>query len=150
MIKYTRKDVIFVKSISIINPRYQETDAMGVIHHSVYPVWYEVGRIDYLDETELPYKKINELGYHLALIDLQVSYKKPAHFGDTLELYTWIANVTRTKVTICYEIYNQKEELINTGSTTHVFVDNDLKLVNMSKANPKIYQLFEDSIEKQG
>ena len=30
-----------------IIPRYQETDQMGVIHHSVYPVWYECGRTDF-------------------------------------------------------------------------------------------------------
>ena len=31
-----------------ITVRYAETDKMGIAHHSVYPVWYEVGRTDYI------------------------------------------------------------------------------------------------------
>lgn len=137
-----------MKTITIIDPRYHETDQMGVIHHAVYPVWYEVGRVDFLDETELPYVKLNTLGFHMALIDLQVSYIKPAFFGEKLELHTWISEVTQARVKISYEIYNQKQELINQGSTTHVFVDNDLKMVNMKKKNPEIYQFFSNQIEK--
>lgn len=138
-----------MKTITIIEPRYQETDAMGVIHHSVYPVWYEVGRIDFLDETETPYKKINEMGYHMALIDLHVTYHKPAFFGEKVILHTWISEVTKAKVKISYEIYNLKDECINSGYSIHVFVNHELKLVNMSKENPKLYQLFLDYKEKQ-
>jgi acyl-CoA thioester hydrolase len=138
-----------MRSITIIEPRYHETDQMGVIHHAVYPVWYEVGRVDFLDETNMPYTKINELGFHMALIDLQVSFIKPAFFGEKLELHTWVSEVTQARVKISYEIYNLKQELINQGSTTHVFVSEDLKMVNMKKKNPEIYQFFVDQIEKQ-
>ncbi|MBP1543727.1 MAG: acyl-CoA thioesterase, partial [Oscillospiraceae bacterium] len=31
-----------------ITVRYAETDCMGVVHHAVYPVWYEVARTDYI------------------------------------------------------------------------------------------------------
>jgi len=27
-----------------LKARYAETDQMGVVHHSVYPVWFEVAR----------------------------------------------------------------------------------------------------------
>ena len=138
-----------MKSITIIEPRYHETDQMGVIHHAVYPVWYEVGRVDFLDETEMPYVKINEQGYHMALIDLHVNFIKPAFFGEKLELHTWVSEVTQARVKISYEMYNQKEELINQGSTTHVFVGEDLKIVNMKKKNPKLYVFFQNQEEKK-
>ena len=31
---------------SFVTARYAETDQMGVIHHSVYAVWYELARTD--------------------------------------------------------------------------------------------------------
>ena len=35
-----------------ILPRYAETDQMGIIHHSVYAVWYEQARTDYFNRIE--------------------------------------------------------------------------------------------------
>ena len=137
-----------MKSITIIEPRYHETDAMGIIHHAVYPVWYEVGRVDFLDETKTSYKDINDLGYHMALTDLHVKFTKPARFGEKYQLFTWIGDMTKMRVKICYEIYNMNDELINHGYTTHVFLSSDLKLVNIAKENPNIHQMFTELVEK--
>ena len=30
-----------------VKVRYQETDQMGVAHHSVYPIWYEEARTNF-------------------------------------------------------------------------------------------------------
>ena len=31
--------------------RYQETDQMGIVHHSVYPIWFECGRTDFIKKV---------------------------------------------------------------------------------------------------
>ena len=47
-----------MKHATIIHPRYQETDQMGIIHHSVYPVWYELGRVEFCNAIGVPFHEI--------------------------------------------------------------------------------------------
>lgn len=45
--------------------RYAETDQMGIVHHSVYPIWFEAGRTDYMEKEGYPYSRIEEEGLML-------------------------------------------------------------------------------------
>lgn len=47
-------------SKSIVNVRYAETDKMGIVHHSVYPIWFELARTDLSKEAGFPYSKMEE------------------------------------------------------------------------------------------
>lgn len=47
---------------TLVTVRYAETDRMGIVHHAVYPVWYEEGRSAYFRALGLPYSAIEELG----------------------------------------------------------------------------------------
>ena len=38
-----------MKSKSIVNVRYAETDKMGIVHHSVYPIWLNLQGQIYLN-----------------------------------------------------------------------------------------------------
>lgn len=38
--------------------RYQETDQMGVVHHSVYPIWFECGRTDLIQKAGITYGQL--------------------------------------------------------------------------------------------
>ena len=40
-------------AITKILPRYVETDQMGIIHHSVYAIWYEQARTDFFNLMKL-------------------------------------------------------------------------------------------------
>lgn len=48
-------------SKSKVNVRYAETDKMGIVHHSVYPIWYELARTDLSKEAGFPYAKMEEV-----------------------------------------------------------------------------------------
>ena len=48
-------------SKSIVNVRYAETDKMGIVHHSVYPIWFELARTDLSKEAGFPYSKMEEV-----------------------------------------------------------------------------------------
>lgn len=47
-------------SKSIVNVRYAETDKMGIVHHSVYPIWFELARTDLSKLAGFPYSKMEE------------------------------------------------------------------------------------------
>lgn len=126
-----------------ITVRYAETDQMGIVHHSNYPVWYEVGRTDFIKAIGMSYSDIEQKGFMLPLIELKSCYKGSARYEDELIVTTKIKQITYTRITFYYEVYNKNENvLINYGETTHVWTTKELKPVNMKKKAPEIYDLM--------
>lgn len=115
---------------------------MGIIHHSVYPIWYECGRTALCNELGMPYNKMEAKGVALAVINVNVNYKYPAFYNDEITIYTWIQELTKVKVLFAYEIYNQNNVLINYGTTLHAWVNKEMKPVNIAKKEPEIYEFL--------
>ena len=56
-------------SVSQVRVRYAETDQMGVVYHSNYFVWFEVGRTDLLRGTGVTYREMEAEGFSLPVIE---------------------------------------------------------------------------------
>ena len=56
-------------TVSTVRVRYAETDKMGVVYHSNYLIWFEIGRTDWLRETGWTYRSMEEEGVQLPVID---------------------------------------------------------------------------------
>lgn len=138
-----------MKVESKITPRYAETDKMGIIHHAVYPIYYEIGRTDFCKQLGLPYHLIEERGITQALVNLEVKYKRPAVYGDELTLVTTLKRYDAVTCEFKYELYNQNNELINIGTTRMAWLDKDtLTLTGLHKNHRDILQLLENALEK--
>ena len=85
-------------------PRYAETDKAGVVHHSVYPVWFEMGRTELLRANGLAYKDLEELGVFFVVARLQIKYRRPAQYDEKLVLETTCSRVTASKVEHAYKL----------------------------------------------
>jgi acyl-CoA thioester hydrolase len=85
-------------------PRYAETDKGGVVHHSVYPVWFEMGRTELLRANGLAYKDIEQAGVFFVVARLQIKYRRPAQYDEKLELETTYSLVTPGKVEHVYKL----------------------------------------------
>ena len=85
-----------------IRVRYCECDPMGVVHHTVYPVWFEMGRTELLRDTGRNYRDMEEAGVFLAVVRMQVSYRRPARYDDVLRLVTTLADVGHVKIEHTY------------------------------------------------
>lgn len=138
-----------MRSLKAIEPRFQETDLMGIIHHSVYPVWYELGRIQFCIDAGMPYESIIQRNVHLALTDVGVHYHQPARFGDRLIVETRLTELSKVKMRFDYRIINQDDVLINTGHTTLVWLNAQLKPTNIAKLHPDIHACFETVIDNK-
>ena len=46
-----------------IQVRYAETDAMGVVHHATYPIWFEQARVDFFRAAGAPYDEVEREGF---------------------------------------------------------------------------------------
>ncbi|MDP4180563.1 MAG: thioesterase family protein [Bacillota bacterium] len=123
--------------------RYAETDRMGIVHHSNYPIWFEAGRTDFIRKVGLPYSQIEDRGIMLPLLELKCNFKSPANYEDEIIVKTSIKEMTYTRIVFYYEVYKDKQEsVLSTGETMHVWTDKNLKPVNLKKFAPEIYKLL--------
>ena len=107
-----------------IRVRYAETDAMGIVHHAVYPVWMELGRSDFLRELGQSYAEWEAHGVMMSVGELQVKYRVPAKYDELVEVRTRLAEAGRRKVTFVYEI-RRDGTLLAEGRTIHLVTGPD-------------------------
>jgi acyl-CoA thioester hydrolase len=121
--------------------RYAETDQMGIVHHSVYPIWFECGRTDFIKHYGISYNELEELGLMLPLIRLTCEYKNPVKYGDSVLVKTRLIKATKVRLVLGYEIYAENKNLFCVkGSTEHAWTAPNLKPVNISKYKPEIFK----------
>jgi len=120
---------ITVKSHTItIVPRYSETDRAGIVHNSVYPVWFEMGRTELLRANGLAYKKLEEAGKFFVVSELHIKYRRPAYYDQQLQLQTNLSKVTVSKVEHTYNLSDSTGSLLAEGSSIIACVDKNGKL----------------------
>ena len=123
---------------------YYETDKMGIIHHSNYIRWFEEARVDFMEKINFDYKKVNEFGIDFALIDVYCEYKLMVHFGDIVNIYVSLSELTEMKMTVDYKIIDVKSGGICTlGKTKHFFYSNIKgRPVSLKREIPELYEIF--------
>jgi len=112
-----------IKTETTLRVRYGETDQMGFVYYGVYAQYYEVGRVEAMRSLGFSYREMEESGVLMPVINLTVNYKKPAKYDDEVRIVTTVKEMPGVRITFHYECFNQKNELLNTGSVTLVFID---------------------------
>ena len=105
-----------------VEVRYAETDQMGVVHHAVYPVWFEVGRTRLCAEAGRPYADIERAGYFLVVSGVDVTYREGARYGDVITVRSWVDWVASRALQFGYQV-RRGDSLLADGHTRHVWVD---------------------------
>lgn len=99
-----------------IRVRYKETDAMGLVHHSNYLTYFEMGRTEMLRAAGGNYRRMEDDGLFLVVVRLQCSFKRPARYDDLLTLRTTLSRVTPAKIEHVYRLFRDEELLCEAGS----------------------------------
>ena len=102
--------------------RYAETDQMGVVHHAVYPVWFEVARTRLCAEAGRPYADIENAGYFLVVSGIDLTYREGARYGDVVRVTAWVDWVASRAMQFGYHV-RRGDSLLADGHTRHVWVD---------------------------
>lgn len=101
-----------MKSITIEQRvRYVECDPMGFVHHSVYPVWFEMARTELLRRTGLRYADLETAGVFIVVVNLQVKYKKPARYDDQVRITATLNTMGPVRLEHEYEVHRDNELL---------------------------------------
>lgn len=125
--------------------RYYETDQMGVVHHSNYIRWFELGRTELLRSLGSDYRAVEDKGMMLPVIDVSCKYYKPALYDDVVEIKTIIKQYSGVKMVFYYEAFRNNELLV-AGETSHCWTDQQLKPIPLKKKWLELHQLIENSV----
>ncbi len=109
-----------------IRVRYADTDQMGYMYYGNYAEFYEVGRVEMLRSLGMTYKSMEESGIIMPVTELKCKYIKPALYDEEITVNVFIDKMPALRIHFRYELYNEKEELINIGETTLVFINKDM------------------------
>jgi len=106
--------------------RYAETDAMRIVHHSSYIVWFEEGRSEYMRQIGFPYSRLESEGYYLAVTEVKARYLRAARYDEEVIVRTTVASVRSRGVTFRYQVLRASDgELLAEGESVHVCIDDD-------------------------
>lgn len=90
-----------------IRVRYDECDPMGLLHHSRYLQYFEIGRTELLRASGGSYRDMESAGQYVVVAKIECRYKQPARYDDVVKLTTTVAKVTRGKILHHYEMVRE-------------------------------------------
>jgi acyl-CoA thioester hydrolase len=124
--------------------RYQETDRMGIVYHSNYIIWFDMGRTEFMRSLGYAYNELEKEGIWLPIIEVGCTYKSPARYDDEITIETFIEELTRVKIKFGYRVY-RGDELLVEGFTKQGFTSDKLKPIALNKVMPEVYKKLEDA-----
>ena len=116
-----------------VEVRYAETDQMGVVHHAVYPVWFEMARTALCRRTGHHYADIERMGYLLMVTGVHVRYLRSIRYGETVRVTCRLARMASRALAFEYEVLRLvgdddgagAGEPVASGSTEHLWVNKE-------------------------
>ena len=106
-------------SITEFRVRYAETDQMGVVYHSNYLIWCEIGRTDFIRELGTPYAELERQNVALAVVEASLRFHGAALYDEMIRVRTSLREVRSRMITVDYLIENaQTGARLVSASTT--------------------------------
>ncbi len=122
---------------------------MGIVHHSVYPIWYEAARTDFIKLFGMTYSQMEKSGILLPVVEVTSKYIGSARYEDELDVTAQVKRLTPARIEFYYEVFRKGEEKpLNTGTTTHAWVDSNFRVMNMKKTHPDLFEKLSASVEE--
>ena len=128
--------------------RYPDCDPMGIVHHAVYPVWYEIARMDYFQKVGFSYSDMHAKGINPPMVDLHVQYRAAVTYPNVVTVRTKATLVQPKKLRLHYETYLGGVP-VNTADTFHIWTGPDMKSLDMEKALPEVYKKLLAALESE-
>lgn len=121
---------------------------MGVVHHSRYFPWFEVGRTEFFKTSGMSYREVEEQGVLLPLLDCYSKFIKGAKYQDDVWIEVSLKKLGVAKCTFEYKVIRCEDEvLLAAGYTTHGFTDKEFRPLNLKKKYPEIYDVLDNLLE---
>lgn len=110
--------------------RYAETDAMGIVHHASYLVYFEEGRSHFMRTRGTDYAEFEANGFQLPVTETGIRYLGSLTYGERVCVRTQLTENKSRGITFQYIITSLGGELpLVTGFTRHIWTDRQGKVV---------------------
>jgi len=120
------------KNLTKIRVIYADTDAMGIVYHTNYIEWFEIGRGELLRELGIPYSQMEAMGYNLPLTEVHCHFLLPARYDQIVLLETEIVYLRRASIKFSCIIFDEnKEKILVEGESIHACVNREGKIVRI-------------------
>ncbi|MEZ0268212.1 MAG: acyl-CoA thioesterase [Phycisphaerae bacterium] len=104
--------------------RYPEVDPMGVVHHSRFFQYFEMGRVELLRVNGVSYADLERDGVLFVVVKVECKYKSPARYDEELTLLTKVIKQTHVRIDHAYEL-RREGTLLAEAATTIACVDRE-------------------------
>lgn len=102
---------------------YGDTDQMGYVYYGNYGYYYEKARSEAIRSLGITYKQLEATGTMMPITRMNIKYIQPAHYDELLTIKTTVPELPNRLIQFFYEVYNEKNVLINEGETQLIFID---------------------------
>jgi acyl-CoA thioester hydrolase len=106
-----------------IRVRYGDTDQMGYVYYGNYAYYYECARSESIRSIGVSYKEIEDSGTMMPITRMNIKYIQPAFYDELLTVKAIVPHLPHRIIVFNYEVYNEKNVLINEGETHLAFID---------------------------
>jgi acyl-CoA thioester hydrolase len=121
--------------------RYAETDQMGVVYHTNYLVWCEVGRTDFIRARGMSYADMERSGVGLAVSELSARFHSAARYDDMIRVRTTLAEIRSRGITFDYVITRvENGQRLVTARTSLVSIDGSGKPTPLPGSIRKLFE----------
>ncbi len=121
---------------------YADTDQMGIVYYGNYAKLFEIGRGEAFRQIGVTYKSLEDSGIIMPVIAMEVKYRASALYDDLLTIQTAIREFPSTRIIFEHQIFNEKNQLLVSGSVTLCFIDKN-------KNRPiKMPEIMENALRK--
>jgi acyl-CoA thioester hydrolase len=98
---------------------------MGIVYHTHYIVWFEIGRTEYCRAAGLPYREMEEQGLWILVTGVDCRYRGPARYDDPIRVFASVPELGSRGMTFDYRIEHEDGRRLADGSTRHLFAGAD-------------------------
>jgi acyl-CoA thioester hydrolase len=98
---------------------FRDLDGLGHVNNAVYLSYLESAKVDYFRDV-VGADRLEDLGI---VADVQIAYRSPAFFGETLAIGVRVARVGTKSLRFEFEVRGPDGRLVAEASSAHVTFD---------------------------
>ena len=139
-----------MRSVSRIQVRYPDCDVMGIVHHAVYPYWYEIARMDFFTACGFPYTYMAQYGVNPAMVEMTVKYHAPVRYPGTVTVEARASLAAPRKLRLHYAVRMEgQEQVVAEAVSFHIWTGPDMRAYDMEKNLPDMYAALAAAVEPE-
>ena len=114
------------KGVVEVRVRYAETDQMGVVYHSNYLNYLELGRVEWLRSLGYSYAELEKKGVLLPVVHAELYYRFPARYDELIRVETEVSFIGKSSIEFSSQLFNEMDALVLEGKVRLVCLNADV------------------------